>query len=509
MDDKLLSRRKSILVLLVVVVILSITAISLFSREKSSVVIEYRFYDASGELISDFLGRPRLPGDYRVFVQIYAMAPPGSSKRLVEVYKGVLGGARFVLSIIEDNSVFADIVRGWISFKSAQGAKFTEESRVGLQVNIWVVDVETGSVIERYTEYIDYSPLRISRGGVERSTIDIKLPPVQPMTSSKMLGAQISPAQIGCISWYEWRVNFTLAPENYTSIYGSDIRYYDGAYYVKMPILVISNEQRYFSGELQGSIGVTLEDKTLFYASVGIGTGIASKLKSGDVTGGLSKKVGLSGVSRSDYFYNFWDPDSISGGEEGYVWIWARPVFVYYNEYYIVVCTGYYEESYTGKDKVDFYVEDIIVETNNVISGGVEYSVLPSYIRQWLFDDSLSRSEFIVVLEPGTGIPFNVLIPDYIDTCGANFEVSLSGAILASAAQASPVSSLFAPLVALIEVSVSLSDSTSIFVIGGVENEGPYVEYLYMRFSKIQYKKSGLFRDCYYDVPVAMMFVGE
>ena len=219
--------------------------------------------------------------------------------------------------------------------------------------------------------------------------------------------------------------------------------------------------------------------------------------------------MGLSGVSRSDYFYFFRILEDITGGKEGYVWIWARPVFVYYNEYYIVVCTGYYEESYTGKDKVDFYVEDIIVETNNVISGGVEYSVLPSYIRQWLFDDSLSRSEFIVVLEPGTGIPFNVLIPDYIDTCGANFEVSLSGAILASAAQASPVSSLFAPLVALIEVSVSLSDSTSIFVIGGVENEGPYVEYLYMRFSKIQYKKSGLFRDCYYDVPVAMMFVGE
>ncbi len=143
---------------------------------------------------------------------------------------------------------------------------------------------------------------------------------------------------------------------------------------------------------------------------------------------------------------------------------------LFYNEYFVAVCPSYTYEEYTGRDKVEFFVQDIITVKDESadrydIVGGIEYNPPPNYITDWLFNDTLSDYKYIDTLSPNEVEPLSVLIPSYIDTCGADYEVSLGiplAAILA--AMKIPYAPYFAPLAVMIAPSLSYGESETIYV---------------------------------------------
>ncbi|MCE4613368.1 MAG: hypothetical protein F7C07_06015 [Desulfurococcales archaeon] len=105
------------------------------------------------------------------------------------------------------------------------------------------------------------------------------------------------------------------------------------------------------------------------------------------------------------------------------------------------------------------------------------------------------------------GILFKYLIPQTIDTCTADFEISL-GIVLAGVLRLIGLPH-FAALAVMIAPSLSYGESETLYIEGGIENEGPYSEYLHIRLSKLQFRKDltwwAIWEDpCYYNPPVSM-----
>jgi len=200
--------------------------------------------------------------------------------------------------------------------------------------------------------------------------------------------------------------------------------------------------------------------------------------------------------------------ESVQPWEEAYIWIWARPVYVFYYEY-IVDCAG--GETRTGRDKVDFFVQDVVKTYNPrfkayYIEGGVRREPLPSFIREWIFNSTLTEYVYTYTLGPNRAILLSDFLETYVDTCSADFEVPI-GPVLAAAVRR--VATHLAPLSVMIGPSISWGESETGYVDGGIINRGQYYEYLYMRQSNLSYRKDPPWwcfwcNPCYYKVPVSL-----
>ena len=461
-------------------------------------------YDDKGRRITGPLGIPTVPGNLKILAQVYALTPPNSGDVVVEVFRGEVKGGSLTLY---PKGRLGEIAEAWVRFEKSRRVD-PEYSSVGLELNLWVVEEGTGRVLQRVSYFYPYSPKGLLVG--EKLEYPVKI----AVDVSQAGGG--NPSNI-CWYEFEWRLKYSVEPEDKISVFGDgNVKYHNGAWYVKLTILTIYNKLYYYSGVIDSSIGMSFERKTEAKVAIGIGFQVEKKLKNGDITGGLSGKVYLGGSSRSLNTYGFWVPDSIGGGEWAHVWIWARPVMLFYNEYRILVCEGaVISEEYTGHDKIEFLIQDIIVEYVGIIGGkkayriigGVSYSPPPGYILDWLFDDSMTKDKYIWLLGSNEGILFKYLIPQTIDTCTADFEISL-GIVLAGVLRLIGLPH-FAALAVMIAPSLSYGESETLYIEGGIENEGPYSEYLHIRLSKLQFRKDppwwAIWEDpCYYNPPVSM-----
>ena len=493
--------------LLLVALLTALTAYLVASASNSggAVVFVFEVLGGGSAQVVDPLGRQVPPSGIAVIAQVHAIAPPNSSSVVEEVFWGELRGPTLRL---DSRGPLGDVARGWVAFEKARGS-LQKESEVGLELSVWLVDESSGAVLASMSGYYTYSPKGLLEGETREYRVKVRVGQGQANAGVRDIGVY----QPGCFSAYVWRLKYEVTPEDALGAYGGDYRYHNGAYYIKLPILALYNKYLY-SGLVDSAIGLDTEYKTWFYVSLGISTGVEAKLKSGDVTGGLDSKVKLAGRSREIRATGFWDPNELNPNEKVYVWIWARPVMLFYNEYYIVNCPGYYKEEYTGRDKVEFLVQDVITSYLGSIDGrdiylieGGESASIPQYIEEWVFNNTLSDYKPLLTLDPNVGVTFKALIETSIDVCRADFEISL-GAALAPAVASINALRHFTPLSVMMGPSLSWGESEERFVSGGIRNEGPqFSESLYVRVSKLRYVKEPFWPwqdPCYYRIPVSM-----
>ena len=462
-----------------------------------AIVFHLELYNERGRPIT-ILGALSKPPELEVFAQVYAITPPDDPGVLREVYKGRVRGLTLRL---EARGVLRDVAEGWVRFEEKRGP-VSRDSERAVQLNLWIVNRTSGEVVQRVSYYYTYSPKGILEGEERAYRVKIAVP-------KKAKGADIRVAD-GCPGYFEWRPVYMITPTTYIQVDGppevyDHLLWRDGTWYIRTPLLTIYNP---LSSLNSISAFIISDDYTWFYAAIGIGFEVERKLKNGDVTGGLSGKVYLGGrslnmrVSFVDILSN------VQPWEEAYVWIWARPVYIFYREYR-VDCIG---EARTGHEKVDFFVQDVVKTYNSqlkvyYIEGGDRRERLPSFIREWMFNDTLTEYVYMYALRPDWSIPLCDLLEVFVDTCSADSKVSIAPVLSAAVQRVAPH---LAPLSVMIGPSIPWGASeTELYFRGFIQNNGQYYEFLYIRQSKLPYRKDPPWwclwcSPCYYKVPVSL-----
>ncbi|MGC8983416.1 MAG: hypothetical protein ACP5KA_06695 [Desulfurococcaceae archaeon] len=458
-------------------------------------------YDESGLPLSIGIYSWRIaPSSLEVRAQVFAVAPPDDPEIVREVFRGRVEG---LVLRLEARGVLREVAEKWVEFEKKRGP-VTRDSETSVRLCLWVIDRASGEVLQRMCRYYTYSPLGLLEGEERSYSVKVVVPrKALQEAGAGLQGARAEPLD-GCpchAGDVFWVLKYKVVPENYTQAYGEHIIYASGAWYVRTPLLAVYN-QLAGSGSMSGSISIDIKYETWFYASVGIGFEIEEKLKAGDVTGGLNYKVHIS-PSRKDKMYFYEELPVLGPWEEAYVWIWARPVMLFYDEYRLT-CTC---EAYrTGYQDIEFFIQDVVKTYDSYlkvykIEGGMTKGPIPDFIRKWIFNETLTEYRYVGPLSPDEGVTLGAIIGSSIDVCEADFEIPVS-ALLSTVLSLIPQTAPFAPLATLISVSISYGKSTTVYVGGGLMNHGPYTEYLYLRASKLYYAAG----PCYYKVPVSMYF---
>jgi hypothetical protein len=463
-----------------------------------AVVFHLELYDERGRPITG-LGALSKPAELEVFAQVYAVTPPDDPDVLREVYKGRVRGVTLRL---EARGALRDVAEGWVRFEEKRGP-VSRDSETAVQLNLWIVNRTSGEVVQRVSYYYTYSPKGILEGEERTYRVKIAVPKKAKEADIRVAG--------GCPGYFEWRPVYMITPTTYTQAGGPPEVYdhllrRDGTLYIRTPLLTIYNP---LSSSNSISAYIASDRYTWFYAAIGIGFEVEKKLKRGDVTGGLSGKVYLGGKSLDMRVRFTRIVSNVQSWEEAYIWIWARPVYVFYHEY-LVDCLGY--ETRTGHDKVDFFVQDVVKTYNSrlnayYIEGGDRRERLPSFIREWIFNDTLTEYVYMYALRPDWSILLDDLLEAFIDTCSANPKVSIAPVLSAAVQRVAPH---LAPLSVMIGPSIPWGASeTEPYFSGFIQNNGQYYELLYIRQSKLPYRKDPpwwcLWCDtCYYKIPVSL-----
>jgi hypothetical protein len=471
-----------------------------------AVVFHLELYDERGRPIT-ILGALSKPAELEVFAQVYAVTPPDDPDVLKEVYKGRVRGVTLRL---EARGALRDVAEGWVRFEERRGP-VSRDSETAVQLNLWIVNRTSGEVVQRVSYYYTYSPKGILEGEERVYRVKIAVPKEAKGASGSESEPSIRVAG-GCSGYFYWKPVYMITPDTYVQVDGPPEVYdhllrRDGTWYIRTPLLTIYNVYS-SSNSISASIMHGSYRHTWFYAAIGIGFEVEKKLKRGDVTGGLSGNVYLGGKSLDMRVSFTRIVSNVQPWEEAYIWIWARPVYVFYHEYY-VDCIGY--ETRTGRDKVDFFVQDVVKTYNSrlkiyIIEGGDRRERLPSFIREWIFNDTLTEYVYMYTLGPNQARLLGDFLEVYVDTCSADFEVPI-GPVLAAAVQR--VAPHLAPLSVMITPSISWGESETRYIDGGIQNDGQYHECLYIRQSKLSYRNDPpwwcLWCDtCYYKIPVSL-----
>jgi hypothetical protein len=471
-----------------------------------AIVFHLELYDERGRPITG-LGALSKSSELEVFAQVYAITPPDDPDVLKEVYKGKVRGLKLRL---EARGALKDVAEGWVRFEEKRGP-VTRDSETAVQLNLWIVNKTSGEVVQRVSYYYTYSPKGILEGEERAHKVKIAVPKKAKGASGSEIEADIRVAN-GCYSFFYWKPVYRITPDTYVQAGGPPEVYNhllrrDGTLYIRTPLLTIYNAYRP-SSPITATIEYGSERYTWFYVAIGIGFEVEKKLKKGDITGGLSGKVYLGGKSLDMKVSFIRTVENVQSWEEAYIWIWARPVYIFYHEYY-VNCLGY--ETYTGRDKVEFFVQDVVKTYNPqlkvyYIEGGVRREPLPSFIREWIFNSTLTEYVSTYSLRPSEAIRLRDFLETYVDTCSADFEVP-PAPVLAAAVRR--VATHLVPLSVMIGPSISWGESETRYVGGGIQNNGQYYEYLYMRQSNLSYRKDPPWwcfwcSPCYYKIPVSL-----
>jgi hypothetical protein len=464
-----------------------------------AVVFHLELYDEGGRPIT-ILGALSKPRELEVFAQVYAITPPDDPGVLREVHKGRVRGLTLRL---EARGALKDVAEGWVRFEEKRGPVM-RDSETAVQLNLWIVNRTSGEVVQRVSYYYTYSPKGILEGEERVYKVKIAVPKKAKEADIRVAG--------GCPGYFEWRPVYMITPTTYTQVDGppevyDHLLWRDGTWYIRTPLLTIYNPLS-SSSPITATIMHGSYKHTWFYVAIGIGFEVEKKLRGGDITGGLSGKVYLGGrslnmrVSFADILSN------VQPWEEAYVWIWARPVYVFYLEYR-VDCIG---EARTGHEKVDFFVQDVVKTYDSqlkvyYIEGGDRRERLPSFIREWMFNDTLTEYVYVYALRPDWSIFLCDLLEVFVDTCSADSKVSIAPVLSAAVQRVAPH---LAPLSVMIGPSIPWGASeTELYFRGLIQNNGQYYELLYIRQSKLPYRKDPPWwcfwcSPCYYKVPVSL-----
>jgi hypothetical protein len=472
-----------------------------------AIVFHLELYNERGRPIT-ILGALSKPVELEVFAQVYAITPPDDPGVLREVYKGRVRGVTLRL---EARGVLRDVAEGWVRFEERRGP-VTRDSGTAVQLNLWIVNKTSGEIVQRVSYYYTYSPKGILEGEEKTYKVKIAVPKKARGASESEIKDSVRVTFV-CPGYFYWKPVYRITPDTYVQageppeVY-DHLLWRDGTWYVRTPLLTIYNTHS--PSPTLASIWYGSEKYTWFYVAIGIGFEVERKLKNGDVTGGLSGNVYLGGKSLSMRVSFAEIVSNVQSWEEAYIWIWTRPVFTFYHEYY-VDCSGY--ETYTGYDKVDFFVQDVVKTYDSqlkeyYIEGGERREPLPSFIREWIFNSTLTEYVYTYTLGPNQAILLGDFLEVYVDTCQADFKVPI-GPVLAAAVRR--VAAHLVPLAVMItpSISTSWSGSETGYVGGGIQNNGQYYELLYIRQSKLPYREDPpwwcLWCDtCYYKVPVSL-----
>jgi hypothetical protein len=494
--------------LLIVLALMLPTASYVLAQQSKvgAIVFHLELYNERGRPITG-LGALSKPRELEVFAQVYAVTPPDDPDVLKEVHKGKVRGLTLRL---EARGALRDIAEGWVKFEEKRGP-VTRDSGTAVQLNLWIVNKTSGEVVQRVSYYYTYSPKGILEGEERAYKVKIAVPKKAKGAGQSEIEADIRVALV-CPEYIQWRPVYRITPDTYIQAGGPPEVYNhllrrDGTLYIRTPLLTIYNPYS-SSSPISAYITYRSDRYTWFYVTIGIGFEVEKKLKNGDITGGLSGKVYLGGKSLDMRVWFSHGLESVQPWEEAYIWIWARPVYVFYHEY-IVDCAG--GETRTGGDKVEFFIQDVVKTYNPqlkiyIIEGGVRRERLPSFIREWIFNSTLTEYVYMYTLRPDEYIPLGDLLRTYVDTCRADFEVPI-GPVLAAAVRR--VAAHLVPLSVKISPSISWGESETRYVDGTIINWGQYYEYLYIRQSNLSYRKNPPWwcfwcSPCYYKVPVSL-----
>ena len=497
-------KRRYIALFLVTAIIISLAIYlapyveSLFGRS-SSLIFMVTFRNDRGELIQP-------PRDIALYTQVFATTAEGSKfgDVKIEILRGRVNGSIIVL---KPEGKFGEVVREWVEYIEKRGLDPKTSSSV--QINLWVINTSSGEIIARLSRYYTYEPVAIASGKSITIEVDVTIPSTSGRLQlsrerqSEISFSSIMFQDINCIVTY-WERLWYIGPENFT---GKPYVIYDprdATYYMKMPLIAVIVNY-YALSPILASIDVTATYKTGWSVSIGMGYQLQEKGLGASVT------VYKAGIVREDYVY-FYDGFTANPGETKNIYMWARPIAEFYREIEMNVCAG--SATPTGYEKLDAYVKSVrIIDKYGAkyYDGGTDYG-LPDWLYQWFYDNSVTSETYIGGLGPNESRSLQEIIKNYVDTCGADFEVSIPvGAMAASLLLSS--SPILAGFVASVSVSVGYSESLTLIIGGGIKNIGSHwITGIYLRFINLKYKLDPPWwcfwcSPCYYKVPISMIFI--
>ncbi len=495
-----MNRKRMYVVALILTLILTIIVSAVYLAphipsllSQPTIVISITFYNEQGVPV-------QLPRDVELQAQVFAATAEGSrfGDVRVEILRGRVNGS---IIILKPEGVFGEIVREWVDYIRNKG--LDPRTASSIQINIWVINTSSRAVISRHSHYYPYEPVAVASGRSVTIEVAITIPPTKTGTSQSYSGQGDKVGRgdsvrldASCVVQYSWERLWIVMPENYT---GKPYVMYDpvdATYYMKTPVLAVINHAYTSVG---ASININAIYKTGWSVSIGAGLELQKYgLSSPSVT------IYKAGNVREDHVYFYeWLP-TVNPWETRNIYVWARPIAEFFREMVLDTCIGMYEPAPTGYEKLDAYVKSVrIVDKwgSKYYDGGDEYG-LPDWIYRWLYDSSVTSDRYIGGLPPGGKIALEMIIRNYIDTCGVDFETSIPvGAIAATLLASKGAPAAFTGFLASVSASVG---HLTFIITGGVENIGPNSAYLYFRQINFAYKANPL---CFYKVPISMVFI--
>lgn len=465
---------------------------SLFGKSRSSIIFLITFRDDQGERI-------QLSRDIVLYTQVFATTVEGSRFEdvKVEVLRGRVNESVMVGSIIvlKPEGKFGEVVREWVEYIEKRSLNPKTSSSV--QINLWVVNTSSGEIIARLSRYYTYEPVAIASGKSIVIEVDVA---ISSTNGGLRLLYEHKNQDINCILTY-WERLWHIGPENFT---GKPYVIYDpgdATYYTKTPLIAVINHA------LSPIITTIIAPyRTSWSASIGMGYGLQEKGLDANVT------IYKAGIVREDYVY-FGYILLANPGETKNIYVWARPIAEFYREIEMNTCTGI--STPTGYEKLDTYVKSVrIIDKygSKYYDGGVDYG-LQDWLYQWFYGSPVFSENYIGFLAAGDGRHLAEIIRKYVDVCSADFEIPIPvGAMAATLLASHGFSPIFTEFVASMSASAGDTDPLRPSFSGGIDNNGFYLVYIYLRLTNYKYRLDPPWRclqcsPCYHNVPVSMIFI--
>ena len=468
-------------------------------------------------------------------VHIEAISPPGAGGDFIPLYTGTYNGRPIY---IPSRGVLGKIARTWVNAYNRRGSN-PDSLYSGLLVFVTILnrtalklhDLKHAHVYST-VDVISYKPAAVARGMTLKYSISVTISPWhqglrytlnelkglfetmpirefsnKPKThegSYYALQPQSPEDSWYCddfsdpVASYCWRREIYISPENLTALLPSTyFRWDNGKLYMKTPLMIVYNKYGY-SDVVTANINLGAVNAAVsVYAVFGLGDNLVELFR-GETSAVPELTLWRSGGriwGGERYYYS--RAESIPPEHWWWAWIWGRPVFAVYREYYCVTdCEP------TGSSVAIAAVTDVIT-SGNIIEGGEDKEQPPSV----LLDNILRGVNLneVDVLYPGDSLPLGTLFETY-DTCGADFEIGIPvgaivGDLLGGPAGAAVGSAFTASLSA---------EGSRIHIMGGIENEGYYgvSEPIYVGVSKLRYSQEQCWlaycQRCYYNVPIGL-----
>ena len=501
-------------------------AANIWPFEKGGVKIKITFYDENGNPYK-FLGIfPKRPSNIVICYQIFFNSYYDGS---VEIARGKTKSSEI---FVPYEGKFREEIESWIKNKDFNGLN------VGIEVNLWIVDEDSGNILQRISYWYPVNVEDIHKGVVNIIPINVMIfkNPAVNIKNVRSI-SQDTPMQIGYYN-IVWVLKYRITPEDIAEAllsqgYSDWVKYVDGRPYIKTPLFIVENDLQYYypwslegeSAKLISFYEISSREETFMEASIGIGTNILDKLSKGESLSSINSEITLykGGKTISKNIAFAGKTMEIYPGETAYFYVWTRPYFEYYEEW-VITEFEYYP---TGDEKFETYISDILMKDDIHIDGNWEKKEIP----QEIFYQLLKSSELAYFGELPPGDVIN--IKDFVyTTYDTNIVESVDYGTLATAIIGMTIVTLaslgvslpleLATIASALVVSVSYKLKGEVTITGTIENYGDgslyggipdprcynVSEYVWYTYTTLQWRKDPPWRPpgrdpYYYSIPIA------